>query len=79
MCPGGGVNYVYNALNLIAIFGGPAWCILSIAFRWRTVTHKYGRHELYFWFVYINLLVSGISTAAIVVLWEIQQKITSSA
>jgi hypothetical protein len=47
------MDNIYKGLTLVGIFGGLGWCLFSIAFRWRTLTHTYGRHAFYAWFIYI--------------------------
>ncbi len=59
------MEYAYAAFDWTAALGGYFWCLYSIAFRWHTVTHKYGRIELYFWVLYINIVAVMLSALGV--------------
>lgn len=64
--------YVYSALRMVAIFGGSLWCLYSVIFRWRAVTHRYGRIELYFWFLAANFVFYVLASGLMIAIWEIE-------
>jgi hypothetical protein len=71
------LDYVYNGLGWLGAFGGSAWCLFSLAFRWRTITHKYGRIDLYFWVIYIQCVVCFMAYAAMWAVYAIQRTIAN--
>ena len=58
-------------MTLIGTIAGSLFCLYSVAFRWRLITAKYGRLDLYFWVIAVLLGGSFIGYFLDVAIWVV--------
>ena len=61
-----------SMMSLIGLAASALFCLYSVVFRWSVVTAKYGRLELYFWFVAVTTAGTLIGYLLDVVIWTVQ-------